>query len=125
MAGVDVNSVSISSIERRLLRGSFVAVTQRRRLGVAATLTIQSSQSFNERLLDETSESFTAKLQAEAPNVGAEEIAEALNLTVDIGTVQASIISAEALQQVQSAAEMYVLLPFFDLEHRFRHIRLF
>jgi hypothetical protein len=106
VAEVDVNSVSISSIGRRLLSGSFSGATQRRRLGVAATLTIQSSESFNERLLDDTSESFAEKLQAEAPNVAAEEIAEALNLADDIGTVQNFIITAEALQQMEAAAEM-------------------
>lgn len=108
MAEIDVNRVSISSIGRRQLSGSSSGATQRRRLGVAATLTIQSSESFNERLLDETAESFTQKLQAEAPNVAAQEIAEALNLDVEIATVQNSIITAEALQQVEAAAELYV-----------------
>ena len=106
VAEVDVESVSISSIERRLLSGSLSAVVQRRRLGVAATLTIQSSESFNERLLEETTESFAEKLQATAPNVSAQEIVEVLDLTIDVGTVQDSIISAEALQQVQAAGDM-------------------
>lgn len=111
MAEIDVSRVSISSIGRRLLSGSSTGATQRRRLGVAATLTMQSSESFNERLLDETAESFAQKLQAEAPNVAAQEIAEALNLDVDIDTVQNSIVTAEALQQMEAAAEMYVLYP--------------
>ena len=108
VADVDVNSVSISSIGRRILSELYSSGTQRRRLGVAATLTIQSSDGFNERLVEATAESFTEQLQAEASSVAAEEIAAALNLSVGLDVVQDSIVTAEALQQMQPAAEMYV-----------------
>ena len=108
MADVDVSSVSISSIGRRILSGFFSSVTQRRKLGVVATLTIQSSDGFNERLVEATAESFTDQLQAEASSVAPEEIAAALNLSVGLDVVQDSIVTAEALQLMQPAAEMCV-----------------
>lgn len=105
VAGVDVDQVTISSIgRRRLLSSNVSATSQRRRLGVEATMTIESlpGQDIASQAGMASAESFTEALQDAAVLVTATEIAAALDLPGN-ADVQASIITAEALDQVVSS----------------------